>query len=356
MIGWFGLAAPILQWLPPETAHRLTVRLLAAAPALAARPADDPILAQRLWGLEFPNPVGLAAGFDKDAEAFEAMLALGMGFVEVGSVTPRPQPGNPRPRIFRLPADGAVINRLGFNSAGLEAVRPRLRRYRTGPRVPGVVGVNLGKNKDSEDAAADYRAGVKVLAPLADYLVINISSPNTPGLRALQDRASLDALLHAVQDELRALDPAGGPPLLVKIAPDLTDADKADIAEIAVARGIAGLIVSNTTITRPRNLVGRHASESGGLSGQPLFESATRVLSEMYVATDGKLPLIGVGGVSGPDQAYGKIRAGASLVQLYTALIYSGPGLIGRIKRGLAERLRADGFTGIGQAVGADHR
>jgi dihydroorotate dehydrogenase len=281
------------------------------------------------------------------------MLRFGFGFVEIGSVTPRPQPGNPRPRLFRLPEDGAVINRLGFNSAGHAvaaanlAGRAALRR--------GIVGVNLGKNRDSADAEADYAAGVAALGPHADYLVINVSSPNTPGLRALQEPAALRRLIDAVTAARQQALPARPPPLLLKIAPDLTAADRGDIAEVALAGGIEGLIVSNTTIARPARLRSRHARESGGLSGRPLFAPSTELLRDMHRLTGGRLPLVGVGGIASGSNAYAKIRAGASLVQLYTALIYQGPGLVGRLKRELAACLRADGFRSLGEAVGADH-
>jgi dihydroorotate dehydrogenase len=351
MTAFLDLAARLLRLLPAETAHRLTIRALAAAPAtwLRAPSGDDPILASRVFGLDFPNPLGLAAGFDKSAEAFRQLPALGFGFVEIGSVTPRPQAGNARPRLFRLEVDEAVVNRMGFNNDGLAVVQARLGACpRTGR---GILGANLGKNKDSADAAADYAAGVRALAQHADYLVVNVSSPNTPGLRALQGREPLAALLAEVR---RARGPAG-PALLLKIAPDLTEADKADIAEVALAGGADGLIVSNTTIARPSTLKSAGAREAGGLSGRPLFGPSTAVLADLYRLTGGRLPLIGVGGIAGPEDAYAKIRAGASLLQLYTALVYQGPGLIGRIKRGLAARLRADGFARLADAVGADH-
>ncbi len=339
----------LLRLLPAETAHRLSLRLLTAAPrAMLRGPADDPILSSRLFGLDFPNPLGLAAGYDKNAEVFAPALNLGFGFVEIGSVTPRPQPGNPRPRLFRLSEDRAVINRMGFNNDGLDAVAARLARRKR----QGIVGANLGKNKDTADAAADYAAGVRALDPHADYLVINVSSPNTPGLRALQGRAPLEALIAAV----RAARGGERPPLLLKIAPDLTEQDKQDIAEVALAGGLDGLIVSNTTIARPADLRGAARAETGGLSGRPLFAPATAVLADMYRLTHGKLPLIGVGGISSAADAYAKIRAGASLLQLYTALVYEGTSLIGRIKTGLAGKLRVDGFASLADAVGADHR
>jgi dihydroorotate dehydrogenase len=308
-------------------------------------------LAQTVFGRRFPNPIGLAAGFDKDGEVYRQTLALGFGFVELGSVTPKPQPGNPRPRLFRLTKDRAVINRMGFNNRGIAAMVERLRN-----RDPahGIVGINLGKNKEQTDAAADYAAGTRLLGPLADYLVINVSSPNTPGLRALQSRDAVAALIGAVL-EARATLPQR-PPLLLKIAPDLTDVDRQDIAEVALASGLDGLIISNTTIARPAGLDPRFAGEAGGLSGKPLLQPATEVLRDLYRRTGGKLPIIGVGGVASAADAYTKIRAGAALVQLYTALVFEGPGLIGRIKQDLIALLQRDGFNNVAEAIGADHR
>ena len=348
----YRLAGPILRLLDPETAHGLAVAALERGLVPRPTPFEDAILHIRLWHRDFANPIGMAAGFDKDARVADAMLAQGFGFVEVGSVTPRPQPGNPRPRVFRLAADGAAINRLGFNSQGADAVAERLRER---PRS-GIVGVNLGRNKDSAEAVDDYVGGAKVLARLADYLVINVSSPNTPGVRALQGRDQLRRLVPAVQGALADVPRRERPPLLLKIAPDLTPDDQDEIAEVSLATGIDGLIATNTTIERPRSLVGRRRNEAGGLSGRPLFEPSTRVLGEMYRRIGGRIPLIGVGGVGDGYDAYVKIRAGASLVQLYTALIFHGPGLINRIKRELAEKLRADGFASVEEAVGADYR
>lgn len=348
----YPLIRPLLRALPAEGAHRLTVRALVnGMGGLAAGDIqpDPPSLKQVLWGREFPNPIGIAAGFDKDAEAPEALLRLGFGFAETGTVTPRPQPGNPKPRIFRLYEDRAVINRMGFNSRGLEA---SLKRLAMRNRV-GVVGVNLGKNRDSTDAAADYLEGVRRVGTLADYLVINVSSPNTPGLRDLQRRDILEDLLHrlvAARDEA-----APGTPLLVKVAPDLSPGERADIAAIATASGIDGMVIGNTTIARPPILRSAHAGEQGGLSGAPLFAPSTAVLADIYQLTGGKIPLIGVGGIGSADDAYGKIRAGASLLQLYTALVFDGPALVGRIKRGLAGLLARDGFASIVDAVGTDH-
>jgi dihydroorotate dehydrogenase len=346
--GLYALFRPLLRLLPPETAHELTLGALAAGLGGGARTPDPPILAQRLWGRDFPNPIGIAAGFDKDARVPDALLRLGFGFVETGTVTPRPQPGNPRPRVFRLDADRALINRMGFNSGGLDGLVARLAaRVRA-----GVVGVNIGRNRDSTDAVADYAEGVRRTTALADYLVINVSSPNTPGLRDLQARATLEQLLRRV---LAAREEADAhPPLLVKIAPDLTPEERADIAAVALATGIDGIVVANTTVARPPGLRSPYAGEAGGLSGRPLFEPSTVLLGEIYRLTLGRLPLVGVGGVASAADAYAKIRAGASLVQLYTALVFAGPALLGQIKRGLAELLRRDGFTSVSEAVGAD--
>jgi dihydroorotate dehydrogenase len=338
-----------LHLLPPEAAHEMTLRLLSTLPPPRRLPEDDRILGTTLWGRSFPNPIGLAAGFDKDARAADALLGLGFGLVEVGSVTPRPQPGNPRPRLFRLPEDGAVINRMGFNSEGLRAAAARLTA-RHGR--PGIVGANLGKNRDSADPIADYEMGVATLAPVVDYLVVNISSPNTPGLRDLQRKSEATRLVeHLLAARAKAV-PRNPPPLLLKIAPDLTPGDRDDLAALALSGGIDGLVIANTTVARPE-LQSRHAPEPGGLSGKPLFQPSTQLLAEMYEKTGGKVPLIGVGGISSGRDAYEKIRAGASLVQLYTALIYEGPPLIRRIKRELIALLRRDGFLSVAAAVGS---
>ena len=346
----YRLVRPVLHRLPAEAAHRLSVRLMqAGAGRLFPREGDAAILRQRLWGLDFPNPIGLAAGYDKDARIPDALLGLGFGFVEIGTVTPRPQPGNPKPRLFRLGEDRAAINRMGFNSGGLAAVCARLaRRGRN-----GVLGVNLGKNRDSTDAAADYEECVCRTAHFADYLVVNVSSPNTPGLRELQARSALASLLRRLIDARDAA--PRRVPLLLKVAPDLTAAERHDIAEVALDAGIDGLIVSNTTSERPAGLRSRLAAEAGGLSGRPLFAVSTALLHDFYRLTQGRLPLVGVGGVGGAPEAYEKIRAGASLVQLYTALLFDGPALVGRIKTGLAALLRRDGFASVAAAVGSGH-
>jgi dihydroorotate dehydrogenase len=330
----------------PERAHHLTLLGLRSGFGPRDRTPDPVALGVDLFGLHFPNPLGIAAGFDKNGEVPDAMLAMGMGFAEVGTVTPRPQAGNPRPRIFRLADEGAVINRLGFNNQGHAALHRRLEaRAARG----GIVGVNIGANKDAEDRVADYEAGIAAFEDLASYFTVNISSPNTPGLRALQGRNELVGLLTRV---LKARKSAV--PVLLKIAPDLTEADRADIAAVALDLKLDGLIVSNTTIARAGLVRGRHADETGGLSGRPLFSLSTQVLADIYRLTGGQIPLIGVGGISSGRDAYAKIRSGASLVQLYSALTYQGPALVTRIKRELHTALTTDGFTRIADAVGAD--
>jgi dihydroorotate dehydrogenase len=339
----FRLVRPALFALSPETAHELTLAALALAPARRG-PAPDPVLATRFAGLAFPSPVGLAAGFDKDARVWRQMLGLGFGFTEVGTLTPRPQAGNPRPRIFRLPGDAAVINRLGFNNGGLEAALPRLAQH-------GRLGVNVGANKDSADRIADYVTGVRAVRDLAAWITLNISSPNTPGLRGLQG----DALPELLAAAAEARGP-GGPPLFLKVAPDL-DAEQIDaITAAALDSRLAGLIISNSTIARPPGLAGPHAAETGGLSGEPLFHPSTEILRQFARRLDGRLPLIGVGGISTAEQAYAKIRAGASAVQLYTGMIYKGPGLARQIAAGLSILLRRDGFRSVAEAVGTDLR
>ncbi|MDH3230126.1 MAG: quinone-dependent dihydroorotate dehydrogenase [Alphaproteobacteria bacterium] len=346
----YAFILPLIRTLEPERAHRLTVRALAMGFGPAQRQPDDPALRTRVFGLEFPNPLGLAAGFDKNAEVWRAALRMGFGFVETGTVTPLPQQGNPRPRLFRLAEDAAVINRMGFNNDGIEAAARNL----AGPR-PGIVGVNIGKNRDTGDPVADYAACAARLGPLADYLVVNVSSPNTPGLRALQGPEALTRIVDATSRALRRACPDGAPPILVKIAPDLTGQDREDIASVARGSAIAGLIVANTTIGRPAGLRSRWRSESGGLSGKPLFAPSTELLADMYRLTGGAVPLIGVGGIASGGDAYRKIRAGASLIQVYTAFVYQGPVLIQRIKDELAALLRADGYDDVDAAVGAQH-
>ncbi len=338
----FDLARPALFALDPERAHRLTVSALKVSPARAAGKAGT--LATSVAGIDFPNPLGMAAGFDKDAEVPDQLLGLGFGFAEVGSITPRPQAGNPKPRLFRLVEDRAVINRMGFNNGGAQAALARLKA-RNGR--PGVLGINIGANKDSEDRIADYAEMTRLMATHATYLAVNISSPNTPGLRALQDEGALVALLDAVL-EARGKD---GPPVFLKVAPDLEPADIDAISRIALDKALGALIVSNTTISRPA-LRSSHADETGGLSGAPLRDLAQQRVADFRKATGGELPLVGVGGIATAEDAWARIRVGASLVQLYSAMVYEGPGLPRRILRGLERLMRRDGFSSIAEAVG----
>ncbi len=353
MAGLFGLARPLIHALDAETAHKLAVSALSLSASLkpGRRPGeDDHRLGVRAFGLTFPNPVGLAAGFDKHGEAMDGVLGLGAGFTEIGGVTPLAQAGNPRPRVFRLPEDRAVINRYGLNSVGMDAVAARLEARRG---RPGIVGVNLGANKLSADRAGDYAVLTAKLAPLCDFLTINVSSPNTPGLRDLQGEAALDDLIART---LAARDKAcigrRQTPVLLKIAPDLTEADLDGVVAVALRRDIDGLVVANTTIDRPESLQGSHKMEAGGLSGRPLLARSTRVLAQAAQRTERRMPLIGVGGVEDWQGALAKIEAGASLVQLYTAMVYQGPGVFNEIKAGLIGYLERTGAADIGQCVG----
>jgi dihydroorotate dehydrogenase len=338
------LARPLLHALDPEAAHRLTIRALQSGLVPSASGPDPASLAVRVLGLDLPNPVGMAAGFDKNGEAIDGLHRLGFGFVEIGSVTPLAQPGNPKPRMFRIQEARAVINRLGFNNDGLEAAAGRLAARRSN----GVLGANLGKNKDQADAVADYVAGAARLSPLADYLVINVSSPNTPGLRQLQHGPLTELVREVRAARARPI------PLLVKIAPDLEPREVVAVVEAALGGGADGLIVSNTTLDRPDSIPAALAKEAGGLSGKPLFARSTEILRQVRKVAGPTVPLIGVGGIASGADAYAKIRAGASLVQLYTALVYEGPSLIVRIKRDLASLLARDGITRLQDAVGLD--
>ena len=339
----FKLLRPALFTVQPETAHNLTLSALSLLPG-GDGPVADPVLETRIAGLSFPSPVGLAAGFDKDARVWRQMLGLGFGFVEVGTLTPKPQAGNPKPRVFRLAEDRAVINRLGFNNGGLEAALPRLRAH---PRL----GVNVGANKDSADRIADYALGVRKVASKAAWITLNISSPNTPGLRGLQGDALPELLAAAA--EARGAD---GPPLFLKVAPDLDDEQVDSISEAALQSALSGLIVSNTTLARPASLRSAQAQEAGGLSGAPLTAPALAMLKAFRQRLGARLPLIGAGGIGSADDAYARIRAGASAVQLYSAMVYEGPTLATRISDGLATRLRRDGFNSVAEAVGVDMR
>ena len=343
---------PLLRWLDAEDAHRLAIQGLKLLPAMRPRP-DDGKLAVRAFGLNFPNPVGMAAGFDKNAEVADALLRLGFGFVEIGSVTPKPQGGNARPRLFRLERDEAVINRMGFNNDGADVV---LRRLVGRAHLGGIVGVNIGANKDSADRVADYVRLIETFAAVASYFTVNISSPNTPGLRNLQQAAQLDDLLAKVieaRDHVR--EKSGDTPVLLKIAPDLSLAELDDVVHVARSRGVDGMIVSNTTLARPSALreQGR-AKEQGGLSGRPLFRLSTRMVAETFVRVEGAFPLVGVGGIDSGGAALTKIRAGASLIQLYSSLVYKGIGLVEAIKADLASTLLRTGREQLSEIVGAD--
>lgn len=344
----YALVRPIVHASDGEAAHNLTLAALEPLPR-ARTPLTSPILKTTLAGLDFPNPVGLAPGFDKDARVAAVMPRFGFGFVEVGTLTPLPQEGNPRPRLFRLVEDRAVINRMGFNNGGQVAAARRIEKLRDcGIAVP--LGINIGANKDSADRIADYAKGTADMAPLADYLTVNISSPNTPGLRALQDRGALEALLDAVAAAQGAGDPK---PIFLKVAPDLEPADIDDIVAVAMDKKLAALIVSNTTIGRP-DLRSKHGAEAGGLSGAPLHDLALQRIRDFRIASGGGVSLIGVGGISNAEQAWARIRAGASLVQIYSAMVFAGPGLAAQIAHGLETLAVRDGFVRVCDAVGTD--
>jgi len=352
----FKLARPALFALDSETGHRLAIAGLKAlsefgstrgAPSSLAQPGATAI---EVAGLNFPNPVGVAAGFDKDAEVPDALLGMGFGFTEVGSITPRPQVGNPKPRLFRLVEDKAVINRMGFNNAGGEAALERLSRRRG---AGGIVGVNIGANKDSQDRIADYAAMATLLSPYASYIAVNVSSPNTPGLRALQDESALTELIDGVIAARDAVISKDAPPVFLKVAPDLEPDDIDAVSRIALDKRLGALIVSNTTITRPA-LASRHAGETGGLSGEPLRTLALQRIRDFRVATGGAIPLIGVGGIATADHAWERIKAGASLVQIYSAMVYEGPGLGARIASGIERLMKREGFATIAEAVGSE--
>lgn len=347
------VAIPLVHLADPETAHNIAVKALKWGLVPRQKTEDSKSLASSVWGLHFKNPVGMAAGFDKQAEAVEGLHKIGFSFVEIGSVTPKPQDGNPRPRVFRLTEDLAVVNRYGFNSEGHEAVWQRLRKLRDDKRFDGIIGVNLGKNKMSEDAVQDYLDGIKRFQDVADYFVINVSSPNTPGLRNLQTKKNLQTLLTKINETRNSI--KSEQPLLLKLAPDLTESERQDVADVVLSKQskVDGLILCNTTITR-NNLKDPLKKEVGGLSGAPLADISTTIISDMYRRTHGAVPIIGVGGIFSGNDAYNKIRAGASLVQVYTSYIYHGPPIVSKIKKELDELLERDGLKSIKDAVGKD--
>jgi len=339
------IGLPLMHLLDPEVAHGLSIKALKMGMVPTPGPVTSARLATTLAGMALPNPIGLAAGFDKNAEAIAPLLAAGFGFVEVGAATPRAQAGNAKPRLFRLTADDAAINRFGFNNQGMDVIAERL----AGRPKTGVLGINLGANKDSVDKAEDFAKVLTACGPHVDFATVNVSSPNTEKLRDLQGKAALEGLLEGVMFANATLNKPVA--VFLKIAPDLTPEDLQDIAEVALKTGISGIIATNTTLSRD-GLFSAHAAQAGGLSGQPLFEKSTRILAQLSKLTDGKLPLIGVGGVGSAEQAYAKIQAGASAVQLYTAMVYKGIGLASDIARGLDDLLARDGFANIADAVG----
>ena len=345
MSALFGLGQAVLLAFDPERAHELAVKTLELGIYPRMSGPDDARLRQTVFGIDFPNPIGMAAGFDKNARVPRELLSMGFGFVEVGTLTPRPQAGNPSPRIFRSAVDRAIVNRLGFNNEGHDAALARLRR-----RPAGIVGVNIGAGKDSADRVADYVQGIERFRSVASYFTVNVSSPNTPGLRDLQAPEALDALLARVHEAGLAGSPS--PPLLIKLAPDLADEDLPEIIGIILARGADGIVLSNTTLSRDGLGDAAVARESGGLSGRPLFNRATRMLARVFQLTEGKLPLVGVGGIDSPETALAKIEAGATLIQLYTGLVFEGPGLITRIKSGLLRAIEASGADSLKPLIG----
>lgn len=347
------IAMPLVQYIDPEIAHNIAVKALKWR-FVPKQKLEDPVsLKTNVWNLMFKNPIGMAAGFDKQGEAIEGLHDIGFSFVEIGSITPIPQPGNPKPRVFRLIEDNAIVNRYGFNSDGHDIVWKRIKKLRNNKDFNGIIGINLGKNKDSTDAVQDYINGIKKFADVADYFVINVSSPNTPGLRSLQNKSNLENLLLKVNEVRKSI--GSKQPLLLKLAPDLSETERQDVADIVLSANtkVDGLILCNTTTSRI-NLINENKKEDGGLSGAPLTDFSTRVISDMYKRTHGKIPIIGVGGVFSGEDAYHKIKAGASLIQLYTSYIFNGPPIVGKIKNELHEILKKDGFSSVSEAVGKD--
>jgi dihydroorotate dehydrogenase len=356
MLDLYPLLRPALPLIDAEKGHRLALWALRNGLLRPETSTDDPVLTTSVLGRMLHNPIGLAAGFDKNAVVINATQSMGFGFIEIGGVTPRPQAGNPRPRLFRLSEDHGVINRMGFNNDGMDVIAHRLTQR---DKAAGMVGVNMASNSDSTDPANDFDLLVEKFTPLADYMTIDISCPNTPNGKVFQSKAPLEGLLERLKaTRARVAQEAGValPCMLIKSAPDLTDQEKQDIAHVAMHAGIDGMIVSNTTIARPDTLRSRHRSERGGLSGKPLFEMSTRLLADMYRLTEGKVTLIGVGGIASAADAYEKIRQGASAVQLYSAMVFQGPHIVHKMKHDLAVLLKRDGFANVGVAVGAAHR
>ena len=350
-----NLPFSLFKLFPPELAHVITLKLLKSKPSFLSHTFDDDIkLHQHLWGLDFKNPIGLAAGFDKNAEVVSQLLDLGFGFVEAGTVTPIQQVGNDKPRVFRLPEDHAIINYLGFNNQGVEFVKKKLERLNINIFSKGIVGINIGKNKDTKNTIEDYCIGLEKLGPLVHYIVINISSPNTPGVRDLQNRGLIDNLVKSLHKIRKNNENLVSKPILIKIAPDINDEQARDIALSSLALDIDGIIISNSTIDRPSTLQSSYQSEVGGLSGKPLFVKSTLMLKKMYSLTNGQIPLVGVGGISNGIDCYEKIKAGASLLQLYTSLVYQGPSLITKIKKELLNCIITDGYKNIKEVVGAN--
>ncbi len=357
MLDMYKIFRPAIFTIDPENAHGMTIKALKSGIIKSCKRVESPKLEQELFGVSFKNPVGMAAGFDKNAEVISPLLKLGFGFTESGTVTPKPQGGNPKPRIFREPKSGSVINRMGFPNGGLRVFKPHIESFLADQNRPqGILGINIGMNKEQKNPAEDYCALIKELAPLADYLTVNISSPNTPGLRDLQQKDVLAQLITEMKETLSQTCPQNAPALLIKLAPDLSEEQQQDIAATLLETQIDGVILSNTTLDRPETLPEEFRAQPGGLSGTPVRDKSTAIIKNFYRLTDGKLPIIGVGGISTAEHAYEKIKAGASLVQLYTGMIYQGPNIANSINAGLLELLEKDGFSSIYEAIGAAHK
>ncbi|PCJ98639.1 MAG: dihydroorotate dehydrogenase (quinone) [Zetaproteobacteria bacterium] len=361
MLKLYKYVRPAIFKIDPETTHKLTIKALKTGAIRPCSSVASPLLEQDLFNLKFANPVGLSAGFDKNAEIIAAILNMGFGCTEVGTVTPKPQNGNPRPRIFRDVKSGSVINRMGFPNGGLRVFKPNIEKFMARPQRPqGVVGINIGMNKEQLNPAEDYCALIRELAPLADYITVNISSPNTPGLRDLQQKDILLDLITKMmktrQDVCGDISSGKAPAFLIKLAPDLNEQQQEEIAETLMASGVDGVILSNTTLDRPEYLPADFNAEKGGLSGAPVRDKSTAIIRNFYRLTKGKLPIIGVGGISNAEHAYDKIKAGASLIQLYTGMIYEGPEIANNINKGLIDLLKADGLSSITEAIGLDHK